>query len=171
MRRPKGFSLLELMVSVSLIGIAMTILFERLSYYQEVAEKTNVEYTVKTIKRALRLRMAMLLVEGRAQEYALLAQENPMDWLEKKPDNYLGRLSNPGVGQVPAGNWYFDSANRSLVYLVAVGGHFQPDSGGQKRLRLQVSLVRNQLDSSLSNDAPQASDSVALRLLEPYVWF
>lgn len=170
-RKFRGFSLLEFLVGVISIGIIATILLNRLLYYQEAAEKTNMEYTMSMMKSALRSRMASLLIEGRAQEYIRLAQENPMDWLEPKPDNYLGKLANPDPGQLAAGNWYFDSANGTTVYLVGRGKYFQPDTTGQKRVRLRVTFVRNRANSQSNHDPIEPTDTVALSLVEPYKWF
>lgn len=163
--------MLEFAVAVAAIGILSGILLNRLHYYQELAEKADMEYTIGAIKSALSLRMATMLVDGRAQEFNLLAQENPMDWLEETPRHYRGRIANNIGGQTSAGGWYFDSDTRSLVYVVENGDHFQPNSDGRKRVRLRVISLRNQPSPTLDDGAAQATDSVALSLIEPYKWF
>ena len=94
-----------------------------------------------------------------------------MEWLDAKPGNYLGQFAHPAADQIQAGNWYFDTTDRTLVYLPKNGNHFQPDSAGKKRVRLKVAFVRNGADTIDSGGAIQSTDTVALQLVEPYVWF
>lgn len=168
MRRFRGFSLLELMVAAVLIGIVVTVLLDRLLYYQEAAEKASMDYTVRTIESALRMRMATLLIEGRTQEYASLARENPMDWLSEKPGNYAGQFKGPDIDRIPAGDWYFDLGSHTLIYLIKRGDHFESGISGPKRVRFRVSLIRNPPEG-MEVDQPVAG--VTLRLVEPYRWF
>ncbi|HEY8100803.1 MAG TPA: type II secretion system protein [Burkholderiaceae bacterium] len=170
-RRLSGFSLLELMVAVMIISIAGIVLLNRLSYYQEMAEKADMEYTISALKSALRMRMASLMIDGRAQEIRSLALENPMDWLEKKPANYLTLQLPRDPRFTLEGNWYFDSANRVLAYQPKHNNYFQPDSSGQKRIRLQVTYLRNEAVPANDNHPNRPTDSVAVTLIEPYKWF
>lgn len=175
-RRPRiaarGFSLLELAVVVIVLGVVASMLLSRLRFYQEAAEKANVETTIGAVKSALRSRMASLLVEGRAQEYVQLAQQNPLDWLDVMPPNYVGKLPLPGGAGVPPGSWYFDPEDRMLVYMVKNGNYFEPDSMGRKRIRLRVVLNPNFAPGS-PDRSPDAhlTDSVSIALVERYRWF
>lgn len=141
-RKAHGFSLLELLVSIILISLCTAILLDRLRYYQEAAEKANVEYTISMLKSALRVQMATMMVEGRVRDYALLEQQNPMDWLEEKPHNFriLGRTD---VDRRFPGYWCFDPIDRTLIYWPMRGDYLQADKSGQKRVRLQVRVVRD----------------------------
>ncbi|MGZ3236522.1 MAG: type II secretion system protein [Burkholderiaceae bacterium] len=170
-RSLRGFSLLELMVSVMVISVAGIILLNRLSYYQEMAEKADMEYTISALKSALRMRMATLMIEGRAQEFRSLAQENPMDWLEQKPANYLTLELPHDPRFTLAGHWYFDSAKRVLVYLPKHNDYFQADGYGQKRVRLQVIFLRNEALAVNDKRPNRPTDSVAIALIEVYKWF
>jgi len=171
MTRSRGFSLLELAVAVAAIGILAVTLLNRLHYYQEAAEKADMEYTVVSLKSVLRLRMSTMLVEGHAQEFSTLALQNPIDWLEEKPRNYRGVVASRTGAPMQPGSWYFDSDARTLVYVVDRSEHFQPDSEGQKRVRLRVTTLRNQPGSTSDNGVARTSDSVTLSLIEPYKWF
>ena len=169
--RSRGISLLEFAVVVIAIGALSGILLNRLHYYQERAEKADMEYTIGAIKSALRLRMAVMLVEGHAQQFNVLLQENPMDWLEEKPRNYRGVLTAPGRGTMQPGSWYFDRDVRVLIYIVDQGEHFQANSDGRKQIRLRVEALRNQADRTSEPGLGQPTDSVTLRLLDTYKWF
>ena len=112
-----------------------------------------------------------MLVEGHAQEFSTLAMQNPIDWLDEKPRNYRGVVSSRASAQMQPGSWYFDSDTRTLVYVVYRSEHFQQDSEGEKRVRLRVTTLRNQPDSILNGGAAQPTDSVTLKIVEPYKWF
>jgi general secretion pathway protein G len=168
-KRARGFSLFELMIVVIIFGIVAGVLLDRLNYYQEEAEKAAMEYNVRAIRSALRLRMATMLANGQAQQYATLAQANPMEWLDAVPANYLGALQHPNPDRLAPGSWYFDMDNRTLVYLVRTGRRFVPDAAGYKRARFRVALVR----SSTRPGVPSVDDgltSVRIEPVEPYRW-
>jgi len=171
MKKIHGFSLLELLVAVILAAVLVSVLLTRLSYYQEAVEKANVEYTISALKSALRIEMATMLVQGRVHDYALLAQQNPMDWLEEKPVNYRPGLKNPASEIQQAGYWYFDPIEHTLTYWVISGDYFEPDKSGQKRIRLQVKLVRDESSSTLDHNGDKPVVSVHLNAMEPYRWF
>jgi len=161
-RRRGGFSLLELMIVVSLFGILAGVLLDRLRYYEEAAEKANVEYTISAIKSVLRYKLANLMIEGRMQECAALVGQNPMEWLEAKPENY-GR-------DFPQGNWYFDNADRALVYVPRNTEHFQADAQGRRQIRLRVAKVMQKVDDSSAGACREAGDSVEIQV-QRYRWF
>ncbi|RJG01259.1 hypothetical protein [Noviherbaspirillum sedimenti] len=170
-KRVRGFSRLELATAIALIGIASAILLNKVFYYQEMTEKAVMEYTVISLKSSLRMRMASMMIEGRVQDFGLLAQDNPMHWLEKMPPNYQGELPALAPDRTRPGNWYFDTVSRTLVYQVRHGDHFREDASGQKRIRLQVRLVQNAAETQQSKDAKPLLANVVLVLLEPYRWF
>ena len=92
-RKCVGATLLEFAVTASVLGILAFVLLDRMTYYQERAEKANMEYTVATVKTALLVEFSTLMVEGRMQESPALLLRNPMDWLVPKPANYLGEFN------------------------------------------------------------------------------
>jgi general secretion pathway protein G len=160
--RQAGFSLLEAMVAASMLAIFAGLLLNRMHYYQEMAEKTNMEATVKALQSGLRYEMARALMAGQEIDYQRLANENPMNWLDQKPPNYLGEFSH-NAESLTRGAWYFDPHNRELVYLPALDGHFVPDRKGQIRVRYRVELRAGK----------DASGIVTARLkeIEAYTWF
>lgn len=160
--RHSGFSLLELMVAAVILSIVSGLLLNRLLYYQEFAEKTHMEATVKALQSGLRFEMARALMAGREIDYPRLASENPMNWLERFPPNYRGEYQRDGA-TLGRGAWYFDAAHRELVYLPKLSGHFVPDSDGLARVRYRVEL----LAGKQASDAPSAR----LREVEAYTWF
>lgn len=160
--RQAGLSLLEFMVAASILAVFAGLLLNRLHYYQEMAEKTNMEATVKALQSGLRFEMARALMAGEEIDYQRLARENPMNWLERKPPNYQGEFRSD-AGALARGAWYFDALNRELVYLPALDGHFVPDRAGQVRIRYRVELLAGRNGADIA--------TVQLKEVEAYSWF
>ena len=169
--RPAGFSFLELMVVASILAIFAGLLLNRLFYYQEVAEKTNMEATVKALQSGLRYEMARALMAGQEIDYQHLAHENPMNWLEVRPPNYVGAFKGSPPDDISSGSWYFDLSSRILVYRIGSGRYFIPDSHNQKQVqfRLVLSYGGIQGDGAIG-DSPMVVSGIKLSVIEPYRW-
>lgn len=170
-RRLCGASKFEFSLIVALIGIFSAFLLNRLSYYEERAEKATMESTASTIKSALRIQMSKLMIEGRAQDYALLAQQNPLDWLQQK----AGKDDDPNGNLIPDKTvldaWHFDPASRTLIYTVKHGDYFVPDSTGLKRVRWKIKVITGASQLNEDSHGNQLVTGLALELVEPYQWF
>jgi len=136
----KGFTLLELIVVIIVISILVGELLKRAPYYQEQAEKTVVEQTAVAMQTSLTMRVASLMVHGAVTEKELkaLAADNPINWLQSKPNNYAGEFFNPAPDTVKPGQWMFDLKSRDLIYVVDLSGHFTPGKDGRKWIRFHV---------------------------------
>jgi len=175
MKRMYGSSRLELLVAAALVAVFAAILLNRLAFYQEAAEKAKVEYSISILKSALRMQMATMLVEGRTEDYALLARQNPLDWLEEKPadSEYVSVAAGSTVTRNMAGQWQFDAENRTLTYWPVRDEHLQADASGYKRIRLHVKAIFNApAPKSGTPTEPAKEVIVSVRLhVEPYQWF
>lgn len=179
MPRARGFFVLKMIISVLIIGAVALPMLERLRYYQEVAEQAYVDYAISGMRSGLRLRIAALMLEGRGQEAYRLAGQNPIDWLERHPDNYAGELIRPDPGMLRPGTWYFDLETRRLVYLVKHGEHFRygdDNNGGNdsngvaKVIELQARLVGPHRNEGSEMPDNGASVTVALQRHRVYQW-
>ena len=112
-----GFTLFELAVVAVVVGILAAMLLKRVLFYLEAAERVAAQQVAGTLRSALNLQVARLMVKGREREIAGLAAQNPMDWLAQKPGNYRGEFYGPTPDQIGLGNWYFDRTGKKLVYL------------------------------------------------------
>lgn len=169
-KRCEGFTLLEFGVVAIILGILAAILLDRLLFYQEAAEKARMESTVATLKSALRLKIVALMVQERTPECARLAQQDPMDWLESKPSDYLGEYRGaPPESVVRDGGWYYDGAAHILVYRVNNGRLFVPDSSGQRQVRFRITRLADDLRDS-RDACVFLLNAPILTPVEPYRW-
>ncbi len=164
MNRTRGFSMLELVVSLTLVAVLVGVFLERALYYRERAEKSAMEQVALDLRSSVNLRVAELVLANRFQELEALAGQNSMDLLARKPQNYRGVLAGAGTAAVVGGNWYFDNTSKEVVYYVDSGRYFAPDEQGRMRVAWQVKLVPGVGGAA----APQWA---RLELVQPYRWF
>jgi prepilin-type N-terminal cleavage/methylation domain-containing protein len=96
-QRQRGFNFLELVAAIAIVGVFGTVLLQRMLYLQEVAEMTAMELTVANLRTGLRYKTGDLLMRDKVSEIATLADENQVDWLENRPENYLGEIGRAHV--------------------------------------------------------------------------
>ena len=129
LRRPRrasrGFSLLELVLVIALISVLLAIAIDRLLLVKARAESTAMEQVLGTLRSAMTIRVAELVARGRIAEVATLARTDPMLLLAERPQNYLGELFGPDASTLEVGNWFFDTRDRVLCYLVESTDYFE----------------------------------------------
>jgi len=160
--RCTGFSLLELVVSLTLVAALVGVFLDRALYYREQAEKATMEQVAQDLRSSVNLRVAELALNNRFQELAELPQENPFELLARKPENYRGVLAGVPVQEVVTGGWYFDKISKEVVYFVDLGQNFKPDESGRKEVAWHIVLVPGE------RGQPQWA---RFELVRPYRWF
>ena len=166
----KGFSLIELIVAITVVVVLAGVLLNRLQYYQEQAEKTAMQQVAAVLQSALTLQYGRLLTSSTESGAAALAIENPMNWLAKIPDNYSGEFYDVTPRSVAPGNWVFDLKSRNLIYVVDRGDHFTPGKDGHKWVRYHVNLL---YETAPGTPVKKTKELVGI-LFEPmeyYRWF
>lgn len=163
--RASGFSLLELVVSLTLVAVLVGVFLDRALYYREQAEKSAMEQVALDLRSSVNLRVAELVLDNKFKELSALPDENPMDLLAAKPQNYRGVLKHGGGEHVVPGNWYFDITSKEVVYFVDLGQNFITQEQGPKRVAWHVVLVPG---AGAKGDVPQWA---RLELVRPYRWF
>ena len=158
-----GASPLELIVSVVLFAIFLIVFMQRAFYYQAVAEKTALEMTVANMRTGLRYKVADLMLKNRMSEIPTLADENPMNWLEERPENYIGTFDGPPQSDT-AGKWYYDRHGHELVYTVNNRRHFVPLDGRSFDVRYRPTRVQT------GGEGPNAQVWVSLVQVQGYEW-
>ena len=137
----QGFSLLELVGAIAIVAVFAGVLLQRLLYVQEQAEMTAMHLTVAHIRTGLRYKIGDFLIRDRVSEIATLADENPINWLDRQPDNYFGEFQGLPQGDL-RGKWYFDRSRRELVYTINNRRHFLPARDNDYTLRWHADRVR-----------------------------
>jgi general secretion pathway protein G len=163
--KARGFTLLELMAAIMVIGALSAALLDRLAYYQEMAEKAAMESTARLIRTGLQIHLAELILANRQAEADEIERENPVRWLERKPANYEGEYREP----LRRGAWYFDGRARQLVYVVQTGRRLEfdaPEAAGE--LRFRARLLRDRLQ--LAGGPVESVTGVALQPVTAYRW-
>jgi len=164
-----GYSMFEFIVLVVLASVMGVGLADRLSYYQELTEKTVMEATVRNMRSGLLMRRAELLIQENIPETAKLLKQNPVTWLESPPINYVGELSAERSQAVPPGSWYFDTTAWELVYLPNLRRHLEIKSMQATTIRYQVTAL--ELPSNATSSGKQPPLGIALTLKTPFHWF
>lgn len=168
-RAQHGFTLFELIVVIVVVALLVKIALDQLEEHWEAAEKGAMEQIAGTIKSSLNLQAMKLIAQNRVTEIKELATKNPIGWLVEQPRNYLGELYNPSIDELPKGNWYFDTAQHELVYLVDKGDHFLPNATGKKLVRYRVVLIYNEDPKDLPKNSE--INGITLKELSTYKWF
>ena len=167
----KGFTLIELIVVIIIVVVMMGVFLDRMLYYVEQAEKTAMVEVSNAIQRALVMQYGQILTRGQASDMPLLAQDNPMNWLQKKPRNYAGEFYDPTPLTVESGNWMFDLKTRDLIYVVRNVNYFKPGKDGKKWIRFHVAISYEASRLPSLQNAPATLTGTLFEPVEPYSWF
>ncbi|WP_435627496.1 type II secretion system protein [Candidatus Ferrigenium straubiae] len=167
----RGFTLLELIVVITIVAVLMGLFADRMLFYQEQAEKIAMEGVAASIQSALVMQYGQILTRGKPSDVAALAQDNPMNWLQKKPPNYAGEFYDTTPLSVESGNWVFDLRTRDLIYVVRNASYFRPGKDGRKWIRFHV--VTSYETSRLPSLQAEAAELTGMLFepVEPYLWF
>lgn len=166
MKKDNGFSVLELIVVVTVIGILATFAVDRLWAVQIDAENTAMENVVGSLRSALGMKVAQYIAKSDINGLKSLEGGNPMEELVEPPKNYVGAITNPDPASVAGGNWYFDANAKALVYRVHNADSFSSKLGMPARARFGVQLVYQAQDKNVNPHVV----GVRLVALEPYRW-
>jgi prepilin-type N-terminal cleavage/methylation domain-containing protein len=167
----RGFTLLELIVVITLIVVMMGLFLDRALFYMEQAEKTAMEEVAGSIQSALTMQYGQLLTRGKPSDVTALVQDNPMNWLQKRPRNYAGEFYDPAPLAVESGNWVFDLKSRELIYVVRNANDFKPGRDGNKWIRFHIAVRQSASRLPSLQNAPQELTGVLFEPVEPYSWF
>jgi general secretion pathway protein G len=140
LKRQHGASRLELAVAAIFTALLAAVLLNRLIGVQAESEQVAVKQLFGSLRTALAIKSAKVISTTGEGGLIALAQQNPMTWLQRRPENYLGEYYSPNRGTLPGGNWYFDRTAQTLVYLSAAEKSFS--SGTQNTMVFKVKLVR-----------------------------
>jgi len=167
----RGFTLIELIVVIIVVVVMMGLFLDRVTYYQEQAEKTAMETVAGTIQSALTMQYGQILTRGKPSDVAMLVYDNPMIWLQKKPRNYAGEFYDPTPLSVEPGNWMFDFKTRDLIYVLRNTNYFKPGKDGKKWIRFYIAVNHEVSRLPSLQDTPPELTGILFEPVEPYAWF
>lgn len=153
MRLQRGFSLLELALSVFIISILMYVFAVKVADYQAMAADVAVQHVVGGIRTGLAVRMTELMARGDDAQLVALAQANPVALLAKPPVNYLGERPISEASQLSGDQWFFEPNDKCLIYLLNSRKNVATE--GQKLLKFKVKLVRLSSGSGKQQGTPE----------------
>ena len=161
----RGFTVLELVLVIIMVGIAGLVAANRFLYYQELAEKATMDATLASFKMGLQIRSAELAISNNQSQSGGLERENPVRWLAEPPANYAGEY--PAHPQ--AGHWYFDPKEASLVYLPNNNRYLKFLTEGNGELRFRVRLKYDTVQTAAVSARMPAGISIVAAT--EYSWF
>ena len=161
--RQTGLTWLEFSVVASVLAVLAGSLLTALLYYEELAEATVVQLTIENIRSGLRYQIADRLVAGRTPEIGQLLGVNPVSWLERSPDGYVGTVRTGSVRSLPAGSWFYDIDRGEIGYLPKLSFHLVAEPGGRATLRWRMQALRSAM--------PGDVEGLMLVAVTPYRWF
>jgi len=167
----KGFSFLELVLVIIIIGLLLIVAIEKLLILKVEAERTAMETILGNLRSAISLQVADHITKGKVAELAKAHKTNPMVWLSVRPDNYIGVLDEPDPTDIKPYTWYFDKYNNELVYKVGNADYFESKSKDVKRARFKLKLDYTDADNN-GRYSPQLDEihGLTLNSVEPYTW-
>ena len=169
--RPQGFSLLELLIVVVVVGLLLTIAVERLLKLRFEAERTMVQSVISALRSGLYIEFASAAAGGRMGRLDTAGGSNPMALLAEKPETYAGEFFGADPALFEPGVWYFDTRDRTLVYMVRFPERFVTPLAGPPRARLRVEPDYDDVDRNGRFD-PGKDPVRGLKLVaaEPFYW-
>ncbi|RJQ49163.1 MAG: type II secretion system protein [Gammaproteobacteria bacterium] len=171
MDKARGFSLIEMVIAVILVGILYVIAIDKLLEMRVDAERVAMENVVGALKSALSIEVAAHIVRDDIKGLYTLEGTNPMRRLSEKPRNYLGELAAPDPAAIEGGNWYFDTREAALIYRVQYGDFFKTTLLGPPRARFAVRLDYDDLNGNrVFDQGVEEVHGLRLEALESYAW-
>ena len=167
----RGFSLFELVVVISIVAVLMSIFLGRVLYYQEQAEKSAMVEVAGAIQSALIMQYGRILTRGKTSDVEWLTKDNPMNWLQKRPPNYVGEFHAPTPLTVEPGNWVFDPNSRDLIYVPRIVDKFKPGKDGRQWIRYHVVVQYEPSRLPSLQNEPHELTGILFEPVEPYAWF
>jgi prepilin-type N-terminal cleavage/methylation domain-containing protein len=110
----KGFTLLELVLVIILVGVLAAAAVARYISLAKDAERAVVEYTIGTLSEALSIYSTKQLVSNQA-----ITAQNPLTGLSYV-SNYAGAFGDVDGTNCPAGYWASQIGNASNNYWVVI---------------------------------------------------
>jgi len=167
LRPTRGFTLVELMVVICIVGILFGIAIDRLLRFQELGERTAMEQNLAAINVALTMKFAALVSAGRGPAIEKEVGANPVDLLARPPENYLGTLYQPSADILPPRSWYYERNSGDLVYVPGRTRYLSEPPNAAEGLRFHIVLTEA---SPRREEGITELRQAMIRPRQPYRW-
>jgi prepilin-type N-terminal cleavage/methylation domain-containing protein len=107
-RYPKGFTLIELIVIIVIVGLLGATAIVKYTSMTADAERASVESVIGSLRSALSLYSAKQIVDMQP-----ITAHNPFDDLSEKPPNYVGTFGDVNSSNCQTGEWAYQSGDSS----------------------------------------------------------
>lgn len=122
MVRGRGFSKLEFLVVLCILGVVASALLSRLIAVEHETERLEVDLTLRHIDLGLKLAVGECIMRGEEARIAELAERNPLAFL----DTGSNRESTAALGRQPdLARWHYYPDKRELTYRVRQPAAFE----------------------------------------------
>jgi general secretion pathway protein G len=159
-RGARGFTLIELLVVISVVAVTFGVALDRLTRYQELAERTAMEQNLAAINVAVTMKFAALVTSSRTADTEKMVGSNPAKLMARLPENYLGEFYTPDAATLPKESWHYDLRSGDLVYV-------------PRRTRFLTGNLRFRIVLTESDASPGAVKEIRqpyIRAVFPYQW-
>jgi prepilin-type N-terminal cleavage/methylation domain-containing protein len=167
LNRQQGFSLFELVVVVLLVGVFMSFALDRMLQIQIDAERVSVQHVIASLKSAVSLQAAEMVVNKGINSIKTLENTNPMNYLQELPYNYLATKNDRQASHYPVASWYYDPEQNILIYKVKNTNYFETSLPGTPRIRLKVEAIYKDEVSRRDNNNVRG---ISLKSMDDYFW-
>ncbi len=170
-RKDKGFTLLELVISLMVITILYAVLSTRLGTVAESAERAAMYGMLGQVQQQINLQLASFYIQGSPDKANSLLNENPFSRISSSkvfssPKQYAGEIDGGADPVLAEGRWYYDRRSKQLVYRVQRNKHLKIEGAEQRNLRFVLKLNGDAAD----NQSKSAVYSIKIQAVKPFVW-
>ncbi|MGZ3181654.1 MAG: hypothetical protein ACXU8N_04355 [Telluria sp.] len=145
--------MMELGIASMVISSLYVVASERYEVALGELEQQQVQWTTTGIRTALHYKILLARLQERPSDVATLEGINPVTLLQRPPPGYLGELAAPDPRKLAGGSWYFDTNDKSLIYLSNKGKIFT--GGMSKMLKFKVKSSREPSRNAGDRDGRQ----------------
>ena len=141
-RTSKGFTLIELVIIIIILGILAAIAIPRFFSVSKEAESAAVANMISGLESALSIYTAKQLLNSQS-----LAVHNPFDDLSNVPANYNGAVEPVDTTNTPNGSWSWRPTGNWVMYnpRSPISGGWL--SGGERFIIYQIQPVLDGADT------------------------
>ncbi len=111
MSSPQGFTLIELVVIIIILGILAAVAIPKLFSVTQEAEVSSVDNMVSSLETTLSMYVAKQFLDGNA-----ISVHNPFDDLSNVPTNYVGINDPVTPANTPDGHWTYRPTGNWIMY-------------------------------------------------------